>query len=233
MGIQDTDDLTYDIDNAVAELYKVADMAEIIIEAVFNGDGVTLQTVGNSMDVFLTQLREGIVEVEMLNEMMSSRFSRAYDARDGDIDRHYRQQSADEQEMEVDTMEERKVFYTAADIASDLSISEREAADLVRELNKRLRVAGKIVVTGRVPAAWYKKHRESGFMDVGQQAEHIPLTERRILGIKEFCCYSGLGRDAAYKFGERAGITKRNGTRILFDRVLFDEWCNENRSADL
>lgn len=95
------------------------------------------------------------------------------------------------------------------------------------------RAAGKIVVTGRVPAAWYEKHRESGFMDVGQQAEHIPLMERRLLGIKEFCCYSVLGRDAVYKFGERTGITKRNGTRVLFDRVLFDEWCNENRSADL
>lgn len=130
-------------------------------------------------------------------------------------------------------MAEHKVFYTVTDIASDLSISEGEAAELVRELHRRLKAAGKFVITGRVPAAWYEQQRKSGFMDAGRYTERIPLTEKRLLNIKEFCCYSGLGRDAAYKFGERAGITKRNGNKVLFDRVLFDEWCNENRAADL
>lgn len=130
-------------------------------------------------------------------------------------------------------MTEHKVFYTVTDIASDLSICEGEAAELVRELHRRLKAAGKFVITGRVPAAWYEQQRESGFMDAGWHAERIPLTEKRLLNIKEFCCYSGLGRDAAYKFGERTGIIKRNGNKVLFDRVLFDEWCNENRAADL
>lgn len=52
------DNPVHDMGNAVTEFYKVADIAEIIIEAIFNGDDVTLQTVGNSMDVFFSQLRE-------------------------------------------------------------------------------------------------------------------------------------------------------------------------------
>lgn len=86
------DNPVHDMGNAVTELYKVADMAEIIIEAIFNGDDVTLQTVGNSMDVFLSQLRERIVRVEMLNEAISSRFSWVYDAMSGDTDRYCRQE---------------------------------------------------------------------------------------------------------------------------------------------
>ena len=54
MERQCVDNPVYDLGNAVTELYKVADMAEIIIEAIFNGDSVTLQAVGNSMDVFLS-----------------------------------------------------------------------------------------------------------------------------------------------------------------------------------
>ena len=36
-------------------------------------------------------------------------------------------------------MKEHKVFYTVADIASDLSISEDEAAELVKKLHKELK----------------------------------------------------------------------------------------------
>lgn len=129
-------------------------------------------------------------------------------------------------------MEGHKLFYTAADIAADLSISEGEAEELIRELHKELKKAGKIVVPGKVPAAWYEQQKESGFMDRGSP-EHIPLTEKRLLSLKEFCQYSGLGRDAAYKFGEKAGITKWNGRKVLFDRVLFDRWCDENRGGEL
>lgn len=130
-------------------------------------------------------------------------------------------------------MEGHKVFYTVLDIAADLSVSEEEAAELVRELHKTLKAAGKIVVPGKVPAAWYEQQKEDGFMGTGQQVEHIPLTEKRLLSLKEFCMYSGLGRDAAHKFGQKAGITKRNGRKVLFDRVLFDKWCDENKGGDL
>ena len=130
-------------------------------------------------------------------------------------------------------MDEYKLFYTAADIASDLSISEGEAVAFIKKLHKELRASGGLVISDKVPAAWYGMRKAEGFMSIGQQEERIPLTERRLLGIKEFCCYSGLGRDAAYKFGKREGIIKRNGHNVLFDRVLFDEWCNKNGSADL
>lgn len=40
------------------------------------------------MDVFLSQLWERIVMVEMLNEAISSRFSWVYDAQGGDSDRY-------------------------------------------------------------------------------------------------------------------------------------------------
>ena len=46
MGKHNVDNPLYDMGNAVVELYKVADMAGIIIEAIFNGDSVTLQAVG-------------------------------------------------------------------------------------------------------------------------------------------------------------------------------------------
>ena len=130
-------------------------------------------------------------------------------------------------------MEAHKVFYTAEDIAADLSVSEGEALEIVKRLHKELTASGKLAISGRVPAAWYETQKADGFMGIGQQAERIPLTEKRLLGVQEFCIYSGLGRDAAYKAGERIGITKRNGRRVLFDRVLFDEWCSVNRSADL
>lgn len=139
----------------------------------------------------------------------------------------------DVQRMEVRMMGKHKIFYSVADIACDLSISEGEAVEIVKRLHKELKASGKLVVSGRVPAAWYETQKAEGFMAIGQQAERIPLTEKRLLNIKEFCRYSGLGRDAAYKIGERMEITKRNGRKVLFDRVLFDEWCNDNRSADL
>lgn len=88
MGKPTADNLVQDMNNAVTELYKVADMAEIIIEAIFNGDSINLQTVGNSMDVFLSQLRERIVTVEMLSETISSRFSWVYDAQSGNTDKY-------------------------------------------------------------------------------------------------------------------------------------------------
>lgn len=126
-----------------------------------------------------------------------------------------------------------KPFMSVKDIAEDLSISEGEAEKLVRELHRGMKAAGKYVIAGYVPAVWYERQKESGFMAAGQQKEQMPLTERRLLSTKEFCVYSGLGRDAAYRFGEREGIIKRNGRRVLFDRVLFDEWCSANRTAEL
>lgn len=105
---------------------------------------------------------------------------------------------------------------------------KRGCRELVRNLHRALKRAGKIVVAGKVPAARYEKQREKGFMEAEPLPEHIPPAEKRLLCLKEFCLYSGLGRDAAYKLGEKAGITKRNGRKVLFDR-----WCDENRGGEL
>lgn len=127
----------------------------------------------------------------------------------------------------------KKLFLDAGDIAADLSFSEEEAGELIKELHRRLKAAGKYTIPGKVPAVWYEQQKENAFMYTGKQTGRILLTEKRLLDIGEFCSYSGLGRDAAYRFGKREGIIKRNGHKMLFDRVLFDEWCSENRTGDL
>lgn len=131
------------------------------------------------------------------------------------------------------TVEGRKVFCTAADIASDLSISEEEAEGLVKELHKALKESGCLVVSGKVPAAWYEQQKENAFMGTGSRMERMPLAEKRLLDLNEFCCYSGMGQKTARKFAKAAGIEKRIGRRVLFDRALFDEWCNNNESIEL
>lgn len=86
------DNPVHDMGNAVAELHKAADMAEIIIEAIFNGDEVTLQMVGNGMELFLSQLRERIAAVEDLNGRMERCFSWIYHFRGGDTDTYCRRE---------------------------------------------------------------------------------------------------------------------------------------------
>lgn len=129
---------------------------------------------------------------------------------------------------------ETRVFMTVEDVAGDIGIDYASARALVRNLGKRIERKGGVYIEGRIPTAYYQKMKESGFLsDDGAETDSRSLTEKRLLPLKEFCEYSGLGRDAAYKFGKREGIIKRNGRKALFDRVLFDEWCSENRTADL
>ncbi len=123
---------------------------------------------------------------------------------------------------------ERKTFYTEADIASDLSISGAEAAELVKKLHKELKASGKLVVSGKVPAAWYEKRKAEGFVGTGQQAERIPLTERRLLSIKDFREYAGgIGDGMARKLAKEICAVVYIGDRLLVDRLLFDEWCSK------
>lgn len=125
-------------------------------------------------------------------------------------------------------MEEHKIFYTAEDIASDLSISEGEAVDLVKKLHKELKASGKLVVSGKVPAVWYDLRKAEGFMSIGQQSEHIPLTEQRLLSIKDFRVYAGgIGDGIARKLVKEIGAAVHIGDRLLVDRIRFDEWCLE------
>lgn len=125
-------------------------------------------------------------------------------------------------------MEEHKIFYTTADIASDLSISEREAVNLVKKLHKELKASGKLVVSGKVPATWYELRKAEGFMSIGQQEERIPLTERRLLSIKDFREYAGgIGDGMARKLVKEICAAVHIGDRLLVDRLRFDEWCTK------
>lgn len=128
-----------------------------------------------------------------------------------------------------------KVFYTAGDIAADLSINEEEAAGLVKDLCGRLKASGIYVITGHVPIAYYERQKAVGFLDKGpeEKQERTPLNEKRLLSIEEFCEYAGgIGECTARKYIKRIGVEVRIGGRILADRVKFDHWCDENEVAE-
>lgn len=125
-------------------------------------------------------------------------------------------------------MTEKKCFYTTEEIATDLSISEREAVEVVKKLHKELKASGKLVVSGKVPAAWYERLKSGGFTETGRSPERIPLTERRLLSIKDFREYAGgIGDGMARKLAKEICAVVHIGDRLLVDRLLFDEWCTK------
>ena len=71
----DMDNSIFDIGCEVTEFYKMANMADIIIKAIFNGENVTLQSVGNSVDVFLGQMKAVIARIDNLYMERDNRFS--------------------------------------------------------------------------------------------------------------------------------------------------------------
>lgn len=56
----------------------------------------------------------------------------------------------------------------------------------------------------------------------------VPLSDKRLLSIKEFQSYSGLGRNSALKISKEANCRVNYGKRVLIDRKKFDKWCEEN-----
>lgn len=145
------------------------------------------------------------------------------------------QQSEEKQEMEELTMENIKAVYTARDIASDLSISEKEAAGLVKELQRRLKESGKYVIAGYVPVAYYETQKASGFIDTDslEEAGRVPLTEKRLLNIEDFCKYAGgISEKIARKHIKHIGVEVCIGKRIFADRVKFDEWCSKYNTEE-
>lgn len=125
-----------------------------------------------------------------------------------------------------------KLFMNAEDIAADLDIGVREAKCLMSELQERIKRKGGCCIAGLVQTAYYEEMKAAGFLSDDGAAMDYPLTEKRLLRLKEFCAYSGLGQNLARKFAKQEGIEKRIGRKALYDRVLFDEWCNENRRFD-
>ncbi len=124
-----------------------------------------------------------------------------------------------------------KYFFSAEDIAADLSISGDEAAGLVKELHKELKAAGYLVVSGKVPSVWYEQQKSNGFRK--QYAGYVPLAERRLLSIRDFCVYAGgIDQRNARRFVKANGFDVSIGAKMFVDRVRFDEWCTgQNRQG--
>lgn len=119
-----------------------------------------------------------------------------------------------------------KYFFSAEDIAADLSISGDEAAGLVKELHKELKAAGYLVVSGKVPSAWYEQQKSNGFRK--QYAGYVPLAERRLLSIRDFSVYAGgIDQRNARRFVKANGFAVSIGAKMFVDRKRFDEWCTE------
>lgn len=124
-------------------------------------------------------------------------------------------------------MEANKVFCTAEDIAADLGIDRQQAGQIVNDLSERLRAKGILTVRGAVQRGYYLQMKESGFLsDDGVYSDNRPLTEKRLLCLKEFCFYSSLGQHAARKLASEIGIERRIGRKVLYDRAAFDRWCD-------
>lgn len=123
-----------------------------------------------------------------------------------------------------------KVMYNAEDIAEDLSIPPEEAAKLLKGLADRMEKAGHLTIRGMVPRAYYEKQKEAGFLldEPEAAAARIPLNEKRLLSLEEFCEYvGGIGICTARKHAREIGVEVRIGGRCLVDRVKFDRWCDQ------
>lgn len=128
-----------------------------------------------------------------------------------------------------------KVLYNAEDIATDLSIPPDDAAKLLKGLSDRMEKSGYLVISGWVPKAYYEKQKGAGFLPNEEMvpAARVPLNEKRLLSLEEFCEYAGgIGICTARKYVRQIGVEVRIGGRCLVDRVKFDCWCDANTSAE-
>lgn len=130
-------------------------------------------------------------------------------------------------------MEDRKIFLTAEYVAKDLDTDLQDAERIIKELNARIVQKGGLYIRGKVVAAFYQKMKETGFTssEGWEDPKHKNLMEKRLLNIEEFCFYSGLKRKLASRLAKEIGIEKRIGRRVMYDRVLFDRWCDSNNEA--
>lgn len=128
-----------------------------------------------------------------------------------------------------------KALYDANDIAADLSISLSEATELLKELCNRMERNGLYIIKGMVPKVYYEKQKEIGFLvsETESPAARIPMNEKRLLSIEEFCEYAGgIGECTARKYAKQIGAEVRIGGRCLVDRKKFDQWCDANSTTD-
>ena len=59
---------------------------------------------------------------------------------------------------------------------------------------------------------------------------YVPLTEKRLLTVKEFQEYASIGRNNAFKMIRDIGCGIRVGRKTLVDRESFDKWCSQQCS---
>lgn len=57
-------------------------------------------------------------------------------------------------------------YLTAKEIAETMGVSDGKAYAIIRDLNKELKEAGYLTVSGKVPVAFFKK-KYFGFEEVG------------------------------------------------------------------
>lgn len=127
-----------------------------------------------------------------------------------------------------------KLFMTVEDIASDLEIDEKEAGKLIRNLGERIKRKGGCYIAGMIPVSYYQKLKDTCFLSSdGMETNCCPLNQKRLLSLKEFCVYASFGQNMARKVARKAGIEKRIGHKVLYDRVLFDDWCDKNKSMEM
>ncbi len=121
-----------------------------------------------------------------------------------------------------------KALYDAKDIASDLSIPLPEAEKLLNELNRRIKHRGFYTIKDMIPRAYYEKQKESGFMqDTEIFATRIPVCEKRLLKMEEFCEYAGgICIQTARKYVKEIGAEVKIGGRCFVDRKKFEHWCD-------
>ena len=90
-----------------------------------------------------------------------------------------------------------------------------------------------LVIRGMVPRAYYGRQKEAGFLldESETPAARIPLNEKRLLSLDEFCGYAGgIGICTTRKHVREIGAEVRIGGRCLVDRIKFDRWCDSYRS---
>ena len=121
-----------------------------------------------------------------------------------------------------------RALYNASDIALDLSIPLSESEKLLNELNRRMKHRGFYTIKDMIPRAYYEKQKESGFMqDTDIFATKIPVSEKRLLKMEEFCEYAGdICIQTARKYVKEIGAEVKIGGRCFVDREKFEHWCD-------
>ena len=80
-----------------------------------------------------------------------------------------------------------------------------------------------LVIRGMVPRAYYEKQKKAGFLldETAVPAVRIPLNEKRLLSLDEFCGYAGgIGICTTRKHVREIGAEVRIGGRCLVDRIV-------------